>query len=210
MFDERIGRKMVQLGSSTLYEAGRAWQATAVLDPRIRPAWPGASLCGPAYPIRCGAGDNLAVHRALEHCDPLDVLLVAGSGELVGYWGEILTAAAQARGVGGLVIDGGVRDIDALARRDFPAFARGAGIPSATKSDPGVIGERLQVGDVWVDPGDVILADADGVVVISAAHLTAVLEAAEERAEAEAEMLTRISAGQSTMDILGLTERRSG
>lgn len=207
VFDDRIGRKVLQLGSSTLYEAGQAAGACTVLDPRIRPMWPGASLCGPAYPIRCGTRDNLAVHRSLEHCGPLDVLLVAGSGDLVGFWGEILTAAAQARGVAGLVIDGGVRDLDALEQRNFPVFARGTGIPGATKLDPGEIGVPLQVGGVRVDPGDIIVADADGVVVISATRLTEVLAAAEKRAEAEAVFLDRISQGQSTMDILGLRER---
>ncbi len=113
--------RALQLGASTLYEAGGGIGA---LEPAIRPVWKGALLCGPAYPLACVVGDNLAVHRALERCQRGDVLVVNAGADDSGYIGEVLANAAQSRGVRGVVIDGGVRDVDAFERLRFPVFAR--------------------------------------------------------------------------------------
>jgi 4-hydroxy-4-methyl-2-oxoglutarate aldolase len=204
MFTAAVGRRLLELGSSTVFEAGRPTGSVAVLDPAIRPIWPGAAVCGLAYPVSCAPEDNLAVHRAVERCAAPDVLVVDGAGAQVGYWGEILTAAAQAREIAGLVIDGGVRDLDALARRGFPVFATGVGMVGAAKREPGAIGGSGTVRGTRVSEGDVVLADADGVLVLAAAQLAEVLAAAEQRAAREIVMLRELAAGKSTIDLLGL------
>jgi 4-hydroxy-4-methyl-2-oxoglutarate aldolase len=208
MLGEGMSARLLALGTSTLYEAGRPLSATRALDPGIRPLWHGAALCGPAYPVACAEADNLAVHRAMEHCGAGDVLVVDGRGALVGYWGEILTVAAQARGIAGLVVDGGARDIDALHRRQFPVFARGAGMPGAAKKEPGRIGEPIRAGGAGVGVGDVVVADCDGVLVIDAARAADVLAAAEERAAAEDRMMAELTTGALTIDLLGLRPSR--
>src|SRR5690349_18887881 len=111
------------LGTSTLHEASGL--ATSSVDPAIRTVWPGASVAGPAYPLECSPGDNLSIHIAMEQVPRGSVLVVSTGGFVSGYWGEVLTVAAEAAGVVGLVIDGGVRDIAALVARRFPVFTRG-------------------------------------------------------------------------------------
>ncbi|HEX5094534.1 MAG TPA: hypothetical protein VFX21_00910, partial [Acidimicrobiia bacterium] len=121
-----------------------------------------------------------------------------------GYWGEVLTTAAQARGIVGLVIDGGVRDVDALRRHDFPAFSVMIALPGASKLRPGSVGTRARVGDVDVEMGDWVVGDADGVTVVPGAQLDAVLAAGRAREAKEARMFDALRAGQTTIELLGL------
>lgn len=200
-----IREELLRLGSATVYEASGA---EGSLDPAIGPVWQGARLCGAALPVECSPGDNLAIHVALEHVEPGAVLVVDAHAHLAGYWGEVLTVAAQARQVAGLVIDGGVRDSDALGSRRFPVFARGRSIRRTVKHEPGRAGVPLVVGGALVRPGDVVLADADGVVVIRAERLDEVLEASRRRIAKEDEIMARLRAGELTLDLLGL--RRPG
>jgi 4-hydroxy-4-methyl-2-oxoglutarate aldolase len=193
--------ELLRLGSATVYEASGGEGA---LDPAIAPVWRGARVCGPALPVACGYGDNLAIHRALEHVPPGVVLVVNAQGHLAGYWGEVLAVAAQARGVAGLVIDGGVRDTEALERLGFPVFARGRSIRGTVKHEPGRIGEPVVVGGVWVQAGDIVLGDADGVALIRAERLQEVLEASRARAAREERIMERLRAGELTLDLLGL------
>ncbi|HWQ09900.1 MAG TPA: RraA family protein, partial [Holophaga sp.] len=116
----------LRLGTATLHEASDL--PGSAVDPAIRPIWIGAALAAPAFPVACAPGDNLAIHLALERAPRGSVLVVAADGFVAGYWGEVLTVAAEAAGLAGLVIDGGVRDTDALARRRFPVFARGISV----------------------------------------------------------------------------------
>ncbi|MET0415108.1 MAG: RraA family protein [Actinoplanes sp.] len=196
--------RLLELGTSTLFEAGRAKGSTSVLDPAIRPFWNGAAVSGPAYPVTCETADNLAIHRAVEQCEAGGVLVVNGWGVAVGYWGEILTAAAQFQGIAGVVIDGGARDLNGLQGRRFPVFARTVGMRGAAKRVPGETGQRAQVGGAMVEPGDAVVADADGVVVIRRSDVPAVLTAAEERFTYEEELLRRVSEGDRTLDLLRL------
>lgn len=197
---------MLELGTSTLFEAGRATNAVEALDPQIRPVWSGARICGPAYPVTCTPGDNFAVHRGLERCPAGWVLVAAGGGAIVGYWGEILTVAAQERGVAGFVVDGGARDIDALQDRGFPVFARGVGMRGATKTAPGRVGRPAVVGGATVAVGDIVVADTDGVAIIAQDGIAEVLAAARSRQVAEQEMVRQLKAGVSTMDLFRLRE----
>jgi 4-hydroxy-4-methyl-2-oxoglutarate aldolase len=196
-----LRQELVRLGTATLYEAAGAEGA---LDPAIQAAWPGATLCGPAVTVQCATGDNLAVHRALEHARPGEVLVVDAHAHLAGYCGEVLAVAMQARGLAGLVIDGGVRDVDGLERLRFPAFARGRSILRTVKHEPGRLGEPVVAGGAPVRPGDVVVGDADGVAVVRAERLEEVLLASRARLEREAGVMDRLRRGELTLDLLGL------
>jgi 4-hydroxy-4-methyl-2-oxoglutarate aldolase len=200
-------KRALELGASTLYEANGG---VGSMDPAIRPVWPGAALCGPAYPLKCAIGDNLAVHRAMERCKSGDVLVVNAGGDNSGYAGEVLANAARARGVRGVVIDGGVRDIDAFQRMGFPVFARWISMRRVSKLSRGTIGETTQVGGVDVSPGDVIVADADGVLVCVASRFEGTLRDGEARADRETGIIGRIKKGELTLDLLGLRAAADG
>jgi len=198
-------KRALDCGASSVYEAGGG---VGALDPGIRPVWRGAMLAGPAYPVMCAAGDNLAVHRSLERCGRGDVLVITAQGDDSGYLGEVLANAAQARGVAGVVVDGGVRDIDALERMRFPAFARWVSMRRTVKREPGEIGEPVLAGGVLVSRGSIVVADADGVFVADAAGFEQAVVAAEARVAREAELIRRIKEGELTLDLLGLRPER--
>jgi 4-hydroxy-4-methyl-2-oxoglutarate aldolase len=169
--------------------------------------WRGASVAGRAFPVRCTGGDNLGIHVAVANAAAGDVLVVdVGGVYAFGYWGEVLTVAAQARGVAGLVIDGCIRDLDAIERRRFPAFARGTALPGASKSRPGRIGHPLVWGDVQIGPGDWVVVDRDGMVVVSETDAQSVVAAAEARARNEATMFAALETGSTTVELLDLDD----
>ncbi len=191
---------LLDLGAATLGESGgRPMRA------RIHPVWAGARLAAPAYPVRCTPGDNLAVHAGVAAAPHGSALVVdVGDVRELGYWGEVLTTAAEARGLLGLVIDGCVRDVAALAAHHFPVFATGIALPGATKTRPGAVGAPTTVGGVDVAAGDWVVGDADGVTVISAASLDAVLSAGRGRAEKEAGFFDALRGGATTVELLDL------
>lgn len=188
--------------SATLYEAAGQ---RGMVDPAIRPAWPGACLCGPAFTLRCPPGDNLMLHHAVTLAGPGDILVATtGNYVLAGAWGEILTVAAQARGIGGLVIDGAVRDTGAIAPRAFPIFSRGLAIGSCTKERFGALNEPMIIGGVRVRPGDIVVADVDGVVIIDQDQAAQVLVSAELRRSKEQALIEQLQKGMTTIELLGL------
>jgi 4-hydroxy-4-methyl-2-oxoglutarate aldolase len=200
MTDAEVGPELLELGSATLGESGGRPMAA-----RIRPAWPGARVAGLAYPVRCTPGDNLAVHVAAAEAPAGSVLVVdVGIERELGYWGEVLTTAAQTRGIAGLIIDGGVRDVDALQRLRFPAFSALIALPGATKKLPGSVGARATAGDVEVSIGDWVVADADGVTVVPGSSIDVVLEAGRARAAKELGLFQALRAGKTTLELLGL------
>jgi 4-hydroxy-4-methyl-2-oxoglutarate aldolase len=199
--DADLREELLRLGSATVYEAAGAEGA---LDPAIAPIWPGARVCGPALPVQCSPGDNLAIHLALEAAEAGVVLVVDAHEHLAGYCGEVLAVAAQARGVLGLVVDGGVRDSDALERLRFPVFARGRSIARTVKHEPGRVGQPVVAGGALVRPGDVVVADADGVAVVRAERLQEVLDASRARIAKEDVVMERLRGGELTLDLLGL------
>lgn len=198
--DDAIRRELLELGSATLGESGgRAMRA------RIKPAWPGARLAAPAAPVRCTPGDNLAIHVAVATAARGRVLVVdVGDVAERGYWGEVLTTGAESRGLTGLVIDGGVRDVDAIASHGFPVFSATIALRGATKQSPGTVGEPVVAGGVSVGPGDWVVGDADGVTVVPAWALESVVEAARARARKEQGMFEALRNGATTMELLGL------
>jgi len=190
------------LGTATLGESGGRPMA-----PRIRPVWLGARVSGPAFPVACSTADNLAIHVAVAEAPAGSVLVVSvGLEPARGYWGEVLTTAAEARGIAGLVIDGGVRDVDALQAHSFPVFSAMIALRGATKVQPGRIGGRALVGDVDVDEGDWIVGDADGVTVVPRARLEEIRVAGVTRAEREQHYFEQLKAGRTTLELLGLDD----
>lgn len=189
------------LPSATVHEAGGR---VGALPPAIKPVHPSMKLCGPAVTVHSPGGDNLWIHRALYVARPGDVLVVyANEVYDYGYWGEIMSTAAQVRGLGGLVIAGGVRDIDLLERIGFPVFATGLCIRGTGKDHlaRGWVNHPVLMGDITVHAGDLVLGDRDGVVVIGRERAAEVVRAAEQREAKEADVLKRIAAGERTLEV---------
>lgn len=209
---QRVSRAILDalaaFDTATLYEsAGQK----GMVHPSVRPAWPGARLCGPALTVQCPPRDNLMLHQAVTLAEPGDILVASADGFLMaGAWGEILTVAAQARGVGGLVIDGATRDTEAIAQRAFPVFSRGLAIGACTKERLGKLNEPLEFCGVRVRPGDVVVGDADGVVVISQEEAEKVCEAALARQQREKILMEQLLQGKTTLELLGLPKVKSG
>ena len=192
------------LGAATLGESGAEPMA-----PRVRAAWSGARLAAPAFTVQCPADDNLAIHVGV-------VTAPAGSALVVqvdavperGYWGEVLATAAEARGLAGLVIDAGVRDVDALRRHGFPVFSSCIALRGTHKDAGGVVGTPVRVGDATVRTGDWVVGDADGVVVVGSSDIDEVLAAGRMRAEKEEGLFARLRDGATTIDLLALDATR--
>lgn len=198
---EAMVTKSAQLGAATLYEASGL---PCALDPGIRAVWPGARVAGPAFTVRCHPGDNLAIHYALHRAPPGVILVVDVGGHLAGYWGEVLTIAAMSRGVRGLVIDGGVRDTEAIGRLGFPAFARGVAVYRTAKHERGEVEVALTVGGVHIAPGDIVVADSDGVIALPRIQCARIVALGQERENNEQIYMQRLRQGETTMDIYRL------
>ncbi len=200
MSAEDVGAALAVLGSATLGESGgRAAHL------RLRPAWPGATIAAPAYPVGCTPGDNLAVHVAVTKA-PRGSALVVDVGQVVdrGYWGEVLTTAAEAAGLAGLVLDGGVRDVAALEAHGFPVFSAGIALTGATKDKPGTVGVPVRVGGIEVSAGDWVVADVDGVTFVPGGALDDVLAAGRAREAKEEGFFAALREGATTVELLGL------
>lgn len=189
------------LGSSTLYEASGL--PTAV-DPAIRPVWRGAFIAAPAYPLECSPGDNLALHLALEQAPKGSVLVVSTGNFIAGYWGEVLTVAAQSAGVVGLIIDGGVRDIQAIEKLGFPVFSRGVSVKGTVKATAPSVGQPIPFNGAHVAAGDLVVADDDGIVIIPQAEVERTLDEGQARFDKEARMMEALRAGRTTLELMGL------
>lgn len=204
----RVAPELVQrataLSSATVHEAGGK---IGVMPPQIKPVHPHFRVCGPALTVHSPPGDNLWLHHAIYAAQPGDVLVVHCNGAHDhGYWGEVMSTAAQAKGLGGLVIDGGVRDYLLLGEVGFPVFARGQCIRGTgkDKSAIGWINAPLLFGDLVVQAGDLVIGDNDGVVVVPQARAEEVILLSEKRDADELEICRRLMAGETTLDIYGL------
>ncbi|HXK59293.1 MAG TPA: 4-carboxy-4-hydroxy-2-oxoadipate aldolase/oxaloacetate decarboxylase [Acidobacteriota bacterium] len=201
-----IFQRFLEFDAATIYEA--AGQQGNV-DPAIRPAWPGAKLCGRAVTVECPPGDNLMLHIAVAEAQPGDVIVACTENHLLrGAWGEILTIAAQARNVTGLIIDGAVRDICAIERLRFPIFCRGLSIGACTKECAGRLNIPIELGGVTICPGDLVFGDVDGVVVVPKDQIETVYRSAVQRREREAAIIAQIKEGRTTLELLGLRDVR--
>jgi 4-hydroxy-4-methyl-2-oxoglutarate aldolase len=198
--NQEIAAALLHLGSATLGESGGL-----ATDRRLKPVWAGAAIAAPAYPVGCTPGDNLAIHVAVTTA-PAGSVLVVDVGQVPdrGYWGEVLTTGAEAAGLVGLVIDGGVRDVAALKAHAFPVFSSTISLPGASKDKPGTVGAPVKVGGVPVSLGDWVVGDVDGVTVIPAGSLAAVRAAGESREAKEAGYFEALRGGATTVGLLGL------
>lgn len=202
--EREIWEEISHYPSSTVHEAaGRI----GALPFEIKPLSREFRVCGPAFTVLSPPNDNLWLHRAIYAARPGDILVVdVGTGYESGYWGEIMTSAAMERKLGGLVINGCVRDLDQLLELGFPIFARGICMRGTIKdfTSNAQLNTPARVGDIIILPGDLILGDSDGVVSIPRNRVPEVLQQAKAREDKEKQVLTEISAGKSTLDIYGL------
>jgi 4-hydroxy-4-methyl-2-oxoglutarate aldolase len=176
-----------------------------VMDAGIRPVYKGATICGPAFTALAYPSDNLMIHAALKFAERGDVIVAdAGGFANAGLWGEIMTVNALRKGVAGLVIDGGCRDIDELEACGFPVFARGINARGGFKLDGGSVNDAVSCGGVCVQPGDLIVADACGVCVVPRTDMKEVLKLALEKLASEETMKARLRGGEDFFDITGM------
>lgn len=192
--------ELLAMGSATLYEASTQ---DLYLDADFRPAWEGAEIVGRALPVSARIGDNLALHWGVADAEPGDVLMVDAGGGSYGYWGEVMTVAAQARGITGLIIDGGVRDTRQMAGLGFPVFSTDVSIRGTEKLWPGTVGRTITMRGRVVSRGDLVVADRDGVCVIPSAMVSRVVEAARARVAKEDTYMERLRSGELTVDVYG-------
>ena len=191
-------------GTSTVYEAaGRR----GLLPTRLRPVLGGAAIAGPAVTVSLPPDDNLMVHAAIECCQPGDILLVAPTApSACAMIGELLATSLAARGVTGIIVDAGVRDVAALRAMGVRAWSSLVTPAGTTKSRPGSVNIPVRVGEVVIAPGDILVADDDGVVVVPSARSVEVLAAARRRLAAEDEKRQRFAAGVLGVDLYRLRE----
>lgn len=203
-------KQLRDLGAATVYEAQGAKGA---LDSGLKPIDPTVRLAGPALTVDCRPADNLMLHYAVQKARPGDVLVVDAKGFLeAGPWGDVLTIQAMKVGIAGLVINGCVRDANLIIGLGFPVFCRGLSIKGTAKNQPGKINVPVTIGDVLIQPGDIIVGDRDGLVVVPQDGVASAIASSVAREEKEDQQRKAIEEGVFTADLLGLTDtlRRLG
>ena len=197
-----------EAGVATVHEAmGR----TGLTVPEIRPIQGGARVAGPAVTVLCPTGDNMMIHASVEVVEPGDVLVVAIKGSSTdGMVGELLATSLMHRGCAGLVIEAGVRDVADLREMGFPVWSSAIHAQGTVKETPGWVNIPIACGGVDVAPGDVVIADDDGVVVVPRDRAGEILEAAQERRAREVATRVRLQAGELGLDFYGLRDKLEG
>jgi 4-hydroxy-4-methyl-2-oxoglutarate aldolase len=191
-----------KLGVATVHEAqGR----TGLMRPYMRPIYSAARVAAPAITVLCHPGDNIMIHAAIEVCRRGDVLVVALMSESSdGMFGELLATSCRTHGVAGLVIDAGVRDTADLTAMNFPVWAKAISAQGTVKATAGSVNVEVVCAGAIVHAGDIIIADQDGVVVVSRQHAAQVAKLGEERRDKEAAARQKLGAGELGLDMYGL------
>ena len=204
--DSWLIARAAEFGVADLHGAlGTVAGRMCLMSPNMRPIAPGQRVCGPAITAWNYPGDNLAIHAALHTAQAGDVLVFTnGGGHQGSLWGDVACGFAVKKGVAGAVVHGAVRDTDAVRDLGFPTWSTHISVEQPDKRGPAAVNVPIVVDGVLVEPGDIIAADADGVVVIPRALLAKVIEGAEARAANEVKIRARIAAGELPLDILGL------
>ncbi|CAN7662847.1 4-carboxy-4-hydroxy-2-oxoadipate aldolase/oxaloacetate decarboxylase [Phenylobacterium sp. LjRoot225] len=206
--DPALIARAAAFGIADLHEAmGGVAGRMCLMSPKMRPISAGQRVCGPAVTAYNYPGDNLMIHAALHLAQAGQVLVFTNGGSSQGaLWGDVACGFAKKKGVAGVVADGAVRDTDALRELEFPVWATAISVEHPEKRGPGAVNVPVIVDGVLVEPGDIIAADADGVLVIPRKLLAHAVEGAEARAAFETKVRARIAAGELPLDILGMRQ----
>jgi len=202
--DKAAVEKLSRFGVATIHEAmGRV----GLMQPHIRPVYPGAHACGTAVTVLLQPGDNWMMHVAAELIEPGDIVIAACTVENTdGFFGDLLATSYRARGARGLVIDGGVRDVKDIAEMQFPVFSRAISARGTVKATLGSVNIPVICAGALVRPGDVVIADPDGVVVVPAAVAQQAADAAEAREANESDKRAKLARGELGLDMYKMRE----
>jgi 4-hydroxy-4-methyl-2-oxoglutarate aldolase len=199
--DRSLVEQIAKFAPSTLHEAqGRR----GALDSHIKPIYPGMAACGTAITAQCHPGDNLMLQVAISLAKPGDILVVAAANAEQGAFGEVLATACKAKGIVGLVTDGGVRDGQAMLRMGFPVFSPGLCMKGTVKETLGTVNQPVVIGGILVRPGDILAADDDGVVLVLPEEAAEVARKSDEREAKEARFMEALRKGSDVLETLGM------
>ena len=194
-------KQLGQFSAATVHEALGKY---GNLPSAIKPISSSTKVCGPAYTVKTMPRDNVLLHRAYAYAKPGDVIVASCSGFYeAGYWGDLMSLGAKTKGINGLVIDGCVRDADDIEAMGFPVFSRGLCILGTSNHGDGFLNEPIVIGDVLINPGDIIIGDRDGVVVVPQNRIKEAIEKSAAREAKEENVRRQLREGKTSLQIYG-------